>query len=207
MEVTDGRLSLQFSRDLLTTATAQTVGVVNDGEWHIVEVTVEANTAFLLVDSNEGVNATSTMSVSTFTPSSQQLYIGGLPSSLQSSIGRLEIQTAKLANLFLSQISIHTCLPSSTPSLPPLYVPPVLKFLCLGVRGASKSPVKLSLSTPLPLTPASPSLGAPPRWSRVQGSRGKAWQCSAQQQTMFTGCHFSFTPLSWLLSSFTSGAR
>ena len=99
MEVMDGRLSLQFSRDLLTTATAQTVGVVNDGEWHIVEVTVEANTAFLLVDSNEGVNATSAMSVSTFTPSSQQLYIGGLPSSLQFSIGRLEIQTAKLANL------------------------------------------------------------------------------------------------------------
>ena len=88
MEVKDGRLSLQFSRDLLTMATAQTVGVVNDGEWHIVEVTVEANTAFLLVDSNEGVNATSTMSIATFSPSSGHLYIGGLPSSLQASIGR-----------------------------------------------------------------------------------------------------------------------
>jgi hypothetical protein len=201
VEVTDGRLSLQFSRDLLTTATAQTVGVVNDGEWHIVEVTVEANTAFLLVDSNEGVNATSTMSVSTFAPSSQQLYIGGLPSSLQSSIGRYKFKPRNWQT-FSSHKYLYT-----PASLPPVSVPPVLKFLCLGAQGASKSPAKLSLSTPLPLTPASPSLGAPPRWSRVQGSRGRAWQYSAQQQTMFTGCPFSFTPLSWLLSSFTSGTR
>ena len=90
MEVVDGRLSLQFSRDLLTMATANTVGVVNDGEWHVAEVEVDANTAILLVDSNERVNATSAMSTATFSPSSEQLYIGGLPSSLQASIGRSE---------------------------------------------------------------------------------------------------------------------
>ena len=86
--VMDGLLSLQFSRDLLTMATTNTVGVVNDGEWHMVEIEVDANTAFLLVDSNERVNATPAMSVATFVPSSEQLYIGGLPPSLQTSIGR-----------------------------------------------------------------------------------------------------------------------
>ena len=88
MEVKDGRLRLQFSRDLLTMATGDTVGVVNDGAWHIAEVTVEGNTAFLLVDSNERVNATSTMSVATFEPSLERLYIGGLPPDLQAAIGR-----------------------------------------------------------------------------------------------------------------------
>ena len=69
--------------------TADTVGVVNDGEWHVVEVEVDGNTTFLLVDSSERVNASSVISSATFEPSSEKLYIGGIPSHVQSAIGRL----------------------------------------------------------------------------------------------------------------------
>ena len=85
----DGRLQLQFSRDLIVMVTADTVGVANDGEWHVAEVEVDGNTTFLLVDSSERVNASTTISSATFEPSSEMLYIGGVPSHVQSAIGRL----------------------------------------------------------------------------------------------------------------------
>ena len=81
--VVNGRLSLQFSRDAITMATAATETVINDGEWHTAEVEVHHNTtAFLLVDSNERVNASSAMSLALFAPSPDNLFIGGLPSHL-----------------------------------------------------------------------------------------------------------------------------
>ena len=86
--VVDGRLTLQFSRDVITMATAVTVGMVNNGEWHVAEVEVNGTAAFLLVDSNERVNASTVMSLATFQPSSQRLFIGGLPSTVQRAIGR-----------------------------------------------------------------------------------------------------------------------
>ena len=90
MVVAEGRLRLQFSRDLITMATANTVGVVNNGEWHTVEVEVDGVTAFLLVDSNERVNASAVISTALFEASSKQFYIGGVPSNVLASIGRLE---------------------------------------------------------------------------------------------------------------------
>ena len=88
MAVMDGRLSLQFSRDFITMATAESVGVVNDGQWHSVEVEMDNNTAFLLVDSNERINASTLMSLVNFNPSPEQFYIGGVPADVQVSIGR-----------------------------------------------------------------------------------------------------------------------
>lgn len=106
----EGRLHLQFSCTIITMDTAATVGVVNDGEWHTAEVEVYNTTAFLLVDSNERVNATSEISSSIFEPSSERLYIGGLPSDLQTAIGWLGISKY--------QQNAHYSFPPSPSSLP-----------------------------------------------------------------------------------------
>ena len=84
----EGRLRLEFFRDFLVMPSADSVGVVNDREWHAVEVEVDGNTASLLVDSSERINASTNISLVTFDPSPEQFYIAGLPSAVQTAIGR-----------------------------------------------------------------------------------------------------------------------
>ena len=84
----EGRLRLRFSLDMITMATVDTVGVVNEGAWHTVEVGLDGNTGFLLVDSDERVNASAAISSTPFNPSSDRFFVGGLPSNVQAAIGR-----------------------------------------------------------------------------------------------------------------------
>ena len=156
VKLVEGRLHLQFSCNMITMDTAATVGVVNDGEWHTIEVEVYNTTAFLLVDSNERVNATSEKLSSIFEPSSERFYIGGLPPDLQTAIGWLEI--TRMCIILSLPLSLLLC------SLPLSFSPlslPTFAFSLSPSLPLSSLPLFLSHS-PLLLPPYFSALPLPP---------------------------------------------
>ena len=84
--------------------------------------------ASLLVDSSERVNASTTTSSAIFEPSSEKLYIGGVPTHLQTAIGRLAAANTLLSPTlqlpFLVSTLPPSLPPSLSPSLPPSLTPP-----------------------------------------------------------------------------------
>lgn len=82
-----GRVAMEFSLSVFDLTHLETSQAYNNGEWYSVIAELDGRNGTLVVNSTEILTEQSLSLVGSFSPA-PQVYIGGLPPQLQSTVGR-----------------------------------------------------------------------------------------------------------------------